>query len=246
MMIRNRDWIDAFVLALCVVCSACTRGEDPQVAAAQKAARAAENENAAKPGEAAFQKAVSEENWSLAKAHADVLMASYPHTEAAARVRANYDEIKRNADAAKDLQRLQGLWTYNAEKVQGGRQLSASIFARDEIDVGGGKKSQVRLIFRDHPSWGRSSYLVLQSGDFDCYRGCKVQVTINDEKPVSISASRPKTDEAIAMFIENEKALWRIVKSAKTVSVQFPVKNAGKQTAVFETGGLSAEKLPGW
>lgn len=234
----------AAILASIAAAIACKRGDDPQATA--QAQRAAVSEQAAKPGEASFQQAVAEENWALAKAHADVLMASYPDSAAAARVRARYAEIKANADALKAQARLQTLWSYNSEKVPGGQQLSASIYARDEVDVGGGEKSQVRLIFRDHPSWGRSSYLVLQAGDFDCYRGCKVQVGIDEKQPASMAASRPKTDEAIALFIEDEKALWRSVKNAKTIAIGFPVKGAGKTTAIFETGGLDAQKLAKW
>jgi hypothetical protein len=102
------------------------------------------------------------------------------------------------------------------------------------------------LIFRDHPSWGKSSYLVLEKGDFNCYAGCKVQVQADDATPKAMAASRPKTDEAIAMFIEDERALWRMAKGAKRLSITFPVKAGGTRTAVFETGGLDASKLPKW
>jgi hypothetical protein len=61
-----------------------------------------------------------------------------------------------------------------------------------------------------------------------------------------MAASRPKTDEAIAMFIEDEKALWRKVQKAKTVAITFPVKLGGTRTAVFETGGVDASQLPRW
>lgn len=242
---KNGKHVPAAIIAMAIGLGSggCGRGDQAATDAAQQAARAATAEQAAKPGEAAFEQAIAVENWSLAKAHADVLMASYPDTQAAARVRTRYDAIKDKANAAKEQLRLQGLWSYNVEKVEGGRQLSASLYARDETTVGDGKKSPVRLIFRDHPAWGRSSYLVLQSGDFDCYRGCRLNVTTDDGAVKTFAGSRPKTDEAIAMFIEDERALWRLAKSAKTLSIEFPLKDAGKQTAVFETGGVDATKL---
>lgn len=245
-MTQNRVFIGVSALFLCDVIGACKRDDDSQAAAKEQAMRVAANEAAAKPGEAAFEKAVAEENWTLAKAHADVLMASYPESAASQRVRIRYEEVKNKAKAAKDLVRLQGLWSYNTEKVQGGQQLSASIFSKKPVAAGEGKKSQVRLIFRDHASWGRSSYLVMQSGDFDCYGGCKIKIIPDSGAAKSFAASRPKTDEAIAMFIEDEKALWRLVTAAKSVSIEFPVKNADKQTALFEIGGLDADKLPNW
>ena len=130
--------------------------------------------------------------------------------------------------------------------MKGGNQLSAAIYSKERIDSDGHGRHPVRLIFRDHPAWGRSSYLVLEAGDFACYGGCRVKVAIDDGKPRSMAASRPKTDEAIAMFIEDERALWRLARGAKTLAIEFPVKAGGTRTAVFETGGVDAAKLPGW
>jgi len=124
--------------------------------------------------------------------------------------------------------------------------LSASLYAKDDLDVDGSGAKPVRLIFRDHPAWGRSSYLVLQAGDFDCYGGCRVKVALDDAAPKAMAASRPKTDEAIAMFIEDERALWRMAKDAKVMRIEFPVQGGGTRTAVFEVGGLDPAQLPKW
>jgi hypothetical protein len=48
------------------------------------------------------------------------------------------------------------------------------------------------------------------------------------------------------MFIEDERALWRMAGSAKTMTIEFPVKMGGKRSAVFEVGGLDEDKLPKW
>ena len=117
---------------------------------------------------------------------------------------------------------------------------------KQPVDVDGSGAKPVQLVFRDHPSWGRSAYLVLQAGDFNCYGGCNVKVSVDDGAAVAMSASRPKTDEAIAMFIEDERALWRMVLGAKTLSVEFPVKPKGTRTAVFEVGGVDHAQFPGW
>lgn len=220
-------------------------------AEARAAAQAQANEQAAAEAGAAFDAAVAAENWQLAKAQGDVLLAQYPDTEAAARVRPLHVEAKARADAAREDMRLASLWSYNVESVTGGKQLSAAIFARDDIDTDGSDtdgsgKQPVRLIFRDHPSWGKSSYLVLKAGDFDCYPDCRVKVSVDDGTPKSMAANRPKTDEAIAMFIDDERALWRMTKDAKRIAIEFPVKAGGTRTAVFEVAGLDRMKLPGW
>ena len=128
---------------------------------------------------------------------------------------------------------------------KGGRQLSAAIYSQEPIDTDGGGTHPVRLIFRDHPDWGLSAYLVLEAGDFDCYKGCQLKVTV-DGKARTLPGSRPKTDEAIAMFIDDHKSLWKFAKSAEHLSIQFPTKTVGKRTADFEVGGLDATKLPKW
>lgn len=234
------------LIAACTVAlalAACSK-PDPQPADGKPAASAAA-EDAATRAKAGFDDAVAKGNWPLAKAQADVLMSQHPGTRAAQAVQAQYGDIKARSDAEREGKRTAALWTYQSEPAKGGQQLSASIYARDNLDTGAGPKP-VRLIFRDHPDWGKSSYLVLQAGDFDCYGGCKVQVKVDDAAPKPMAASRPKTDEAIAMFIEDEKALWRIAKDAKVISIEFPVKGQGRKTAVFEVGGLDKSRLPKW
>ncbi|MFC7300550.1 hypothetical protein [Cognatiluteimonas weifangensis] len=241
--------------ALCVLLSmtlllglpACDRKQRlVEQAAAQAAMQAAIAEDAAKQAEAAFDGALAQQNWALAKAQADVLLAQYPETETAARVRKQFDAVAARAEAAREQSRTAALWSYNREPVQGGTQLSASIYAKDEVDVDGSGATPVRLIFRDHPAWGKSAYLVLQAGDFDCYGGCKVQVEVDAAAPKAMAASRPKTDEAIAMFIEDERGLWRMTRGAKLLQIRFPTRAVGSKTAVFEVGGLDRAQLPGW
>jgi hypothetical protein len=233
------------VIAGAIGLPACKRN-DPQAQAAAAAAQAAAAEDAANQSAAAFDDAIAKENWPLAKAQADVLLAQYPNTEAAKRIQAQFDEVKAKAAAAREQARIAALWAYQTQPVEGGEQLSAAIYAKDEIDTDGSGPNQVRLIFRDHPDWGRSAYLTLQAGDFDCYGGCRVQVTVDDKPAKAMAASRPKTDEAIAMFIEDERTLWRMTKDAKVMKIEFPTKDVGKKTAVFEVGGLDRGKLPAW
>ena len=215
-------------------------------AAARAAAQAAVNEKAAKENADGFDAAVAKENWALAKAQADVLFARYPDTDAAERIRPRYDDVKARAAAAREAMRVAALWSYGVETVKGGKQLSAAIYSKDDVDTDGSGARTVRLIFRDHPSWGKSSYLVLQAGDFDCYGGCRVKVKVDDGAPKAMAALRPDTDEATAMFINDERALWRMVRKAKTVAIEFPVKAGGTRSAVFEVAGLDGAKLPGW
>ena len=230
----------------CAAVLAVACGPDPEALKAEAAARAAEAEAKAEAGAAAFDEAVKQKNWALAKAQADILFADHPDSQAAKRVRAGYDAVARTLEDSREAKRTAALWSYDTQGVSGGLQRAASIYAKDDVDVDGKGPTKVRLIFRDHPSWGRSSYLVLQGGDFDCYRGCRVQVKIDGGTTKSLPGSRPDTDEAIAMFIEDDRALWAIAKDAKTLEIEFPVKGLGKRSALFEVGGLDPSRLPGW
>ena len=70
-------------LVACLALAAC-QGQDPEAAAA---AQAAAREQAAEEAARGFDAAVSAGEWELARAHGDVLLADYPGTAAARRVR---------------------------------------------------------------------------------------------------------------------------------------------------------------
>jgi hypothetical protein len=148
--------------------------------------------------------------------------------------------------AADEAERLAALWTYYDVPAGKGRQLSAAIYSTNNVDVDGLGPRGVRLVFRDHPSWGKSSYLVLSAGDFACSPGCTVTVTADGMAPKPMAARRPKTDEAIAMFINDARALWRLTDGAKHIAIEFPVKIGGTRKATFDVAGLDPAKLPGW
>ena len=236
--------IQSALIAGVLAASACTPAPDPQ---AQQAAQAQSVADKADAMARDFDAAYAQGNFALARAQGDVLIATYPDSAAATRVRERHAEVATKADAAKASRRMAALWAYQTQPVGKGEQISAGLYSRDVIKTGAKAGDRVRLIFRDHPEWGRSAYLVLQDGDFDCYGGCRVQVALDDAPAERMAASRPKTDEAIAMFIEDEYALWRKAQRAdKTMTITFPVKAGGTREAVFEVGGLDPSKLPKW
>ena len=231
-------------IALVALLPAC-RGGDPQAVAQAAAAQAAAQERAAEDMARQFDDAVAAQNWHLAKGLGDVLLMDHPASAAAARIKPRLEEIRAKAEAEAQQRRLAALWSYGEEPVKGGTQLSAAIYSQEPVDTDGGGAHPVRLIFRDHPDWGRSAYLVLEAGDFDCYGGCRLKVTA-DGKTHALPGSRPRTDEAIAMFIDDHKALWKLAKASKQLSIEFPTKGVGRKTVDFEVGGLDARKLPKW
>jgi hypothetical protein len=145
-----------------------------------------------------------------------------------------------------EVQRLAALWSYQEATVAGGHQVTAAIRSANSVDTDGTGERSVQLVFRDHVSWGRSSYLVLQAGDFDCVPRCTVNVTADNAAPVRMASRRPNTDEAIAMFINDAQALWRLTAGATRISIEFPVNAGGTRTAHFDVVGLEEGKMAGW
>lgn len=236
-------------LAIAIIASlllpAC-KGEDPQAAAQAAAAQKAADEQEAEKMAKQFDEAVAAQNWHLAKGYGEILQIDHPTSDAAARIKPQLEDVTAKDEAEGRQRRLAALWSYGDEPVgKNGHQLSAAIYSQEPVDTDGSGAHPVRLIFRDHPSWGRSAYLVLEAGDFNCYGGCRLKV-VADGKTLTLPGSRPKTDEAIAMFIDDHKALWKLAKTSKQLSIEFPTKAVGKRSAEFEVGGLDATKLPKW
>jgi len=244
--VKLRDYLGCCGLLAAVLLTGCQGRE--AAAAAQAAALAERNEQAASQAEQEFNTAIDNENWMLAKAQADVLLANWPDTEAAARVLGQFDDIKTRADAEREQRRLAALWHYHTQAVAGGQQRSAMIDSKTPVDVDGHGAFPVQLVFRDHPAWGRSSYLVLERGDFaqTCYRRCSIALMVDQAAVHTMPAHRPDTDEAIAMFITDEKALWRRIRGARTIAIIFEVRDGSRRTAEFEVAGLDRSQLPGW
>ena len=233
------------MLACCLFALvACGDREAEQRAAA--AAQAAAQENAAAALASEYDNAVTAQNWDLARVHGAALISQYPESQAVAKMKAGYEEVKAKGEAARETRRMQALWNYAQVAAGKGTQRSAMIYSKDPVDLGGSGAKPVQLVFRDHPQWKRSAYLVLQASDFRCPGGCKVKVIADGGAPKSMDAWRPDTDEAIAMFITDYKSLWKLVGKTQVMSIEFPVKDGGTRTAVFETGGLDAPQMPGW
>ncbi len=237
---KTKIFLLAGALALC----GC--GDREVEARAAAAAQAAAQEQAATALAKEYDAAVTAQNWDLARVHGGALLSQYPNTQVAARIKSGYEAVQAKGEAAREQRRLQALWNYAQVDADGGTQRSAMIDSKEPVDLDGTGAKPVQLVFRDHPKWKRSAYLVLQASDFRCGGGCKVKVIADGAASKSMDAWRPDTDEAIAMFITDDKSLWRLLRKTKIVSIEFPVKAGGTRAAMFETGGLEGAQMPGW
>lgn len=168
--------------------------------------------------------------------------------EAAARAaqEAADQAMRQRTRAAREADRLAAAWRYQQATIGGAAQVTAAIFAAEDVDTDGHGARAVQLVFRDHDKWGRSAYLVLEAGDFACRPRCTVQVSADGREPQPLTAWRPETDEAIAMFIEDTAAFWGLTGDAARLTIAFPVSAGGTRTATFDVAGLDESKMPGW
>ena len=234
------------ILLLCCVLALVACGDREAEQRAAVAAQATANETAAAELATQYDSALTAQNWEMARIHGAALLAQYPQTQAATQVEQTFADTKAKAEEVREQNRLSSLWNYAQVTAGKGIQRSAMIYSKEPVDVDGAGPRTVQLVFRDHPEWKRSAYLVLQAGDFRCPGGCKVKLVADGAAAKSAAAWRPDTDEAIAMFITDHKALWKLLRKTREVAIEFPVKGGGTRTAVFETGGLNAEHMPGW
>ena len=234
------------IMLLCCLLALAACGDREAEQRAAVAAQAAANEAAAAELATQYDSALTAQNWEMARIHGAALLAQYPQTQAATQVEQTFADTKTKAEEVREQNRLSSLWNYAQVTAGKGIQRSAMIYSKEPVDVDGAGPRTVQLVFRDHPEWKRSAYLVLQAGDFRCPGGCKVKLVADGVAAKSMAAWRPDTDEAIAMFITDHKALWKLVRKTRAVAIEFPVKGGGTRTAVFETGGLNAEHMPGW
>jgi hypothetical protein len=234
------------LVILAVALAACGPSKQQLQAAADAAA--AQKEQAAADLAKQYDDALTAQKWEMARIHGAALLAQYPDSKAAEQVKATFNDTKAKAETQSEQERLSSLWNYSRIAVGKGEQRSAMIYSKQAIDLDGSGPRTVQLVFRDHPEWKRSSYLVLQVSDFAkaCYPGCAVKVKTDDGKIHTFSAFRPKTDEAIAMFINDYKGLWKLARENKAIEIEFLTRDAGAKAAVFETGGVNATQMPGW
>jgi hypothetical protein len=244
----KKNAMTSLLLAIGCTLAMVACGDREAERAAAAAAQAAVTEQQADELAKKYDSAVASGDWDMARIHGVALLDQYPQSTAATRIGPSLDEVKGKAEAEREQRRMAALWAYAQVSADGGTQRSAMLYSKEPVDVDGSGAKPVQLVFRDHPTWKRSSYLVLQASDFAkaCYSRCQVSVVADGAAARRMAAHRPDTDEATAMFIDDNKALWRLVRKTTLLEVEFMVKDGSTRKAVFETGGLDGSQMPGW
>jgi hypothetical protein len=182
--------------------------------------------------------------YELAQSYATALMHDAPDTVAAREVQATLTDTGIKADEARDKRRLSGLWTYNTELLEGGGENvvhTAAIYATKDPNDVNNDEVPVRLVLRRHPKWGRSAYLVLDHGEFDCAPGCKVPIKFDDQ-PARMFDSSKSDQNKQAMFITDEETIRDILDKIRVITINTSV-DGRPRAIMFEVGGFDRAQL---
>ncbi len=183
-------------------------------------------------------------SWESAEAKADLLVAKYADSTAAAKVATTLAQTHHEAETARDLRRLRDAWDYQSIATDGGVQRSATLYSRT-VPVGEGEVlpiADARLVLRDHPSWGHSVYLLLEQSKFACGRPCSMRIAFDGNEATEWAGKQADSGKGPALFINADKKFIAAMSVAKQVRITLPKGSGMIPSLVFEVGGYEAAR----
>lgn len=190
-----------------------------------------------------YEAARTDEDWEGAEAIADDLRTRHGETQAAAAMRATIADVRAQAEARREVRRLAGLWSYQKFAVEGGTQISASLDSRIAWDPASDQPRphpEAQLIFRRHPAWGDSAYLVLRQKTLQCGPPCRLEIRFDDGEPETWAGDPADTGTGPALFIVDDARFLAAVRDADRVQIRLPETAILRPTFEFEVGGFDA------
>ena len=169
----------------------------------------------------------------------------FPGSAAAATAAASIAQVREHADQDREHKRLLGLWDYQAIAVGKGVQRSAAIQSRT-VPVEEGEplpNADAQLVLRDHPSWGRSAYLLLAQSRFDCGSPCAMKISFDGGAAQRFAGKQADSGKGPALFIEDKAGFISALVSARQVRIELPKGSGTIPALVFEVGGYQPERF---
>jgi hypothetical protein len=192
-----------------------------------------------------YESARSGKNWEVAESYADRLRAQYPGSDAATKLSTSLEQVRTQADQVRESRRLAELWDYQSVAVGKGVQRSAAIHSRT-VPMEEGQPAPLpdaQLVLRDHPSWGRSVYLLLAQSRFECGTPCAMQIKFDDGESRRFAGKQADSGKGPAMFIVAKQDFIDAMSHAHKVRIDLP-KGSGRIPAlVFEVGGYDPARF---
>jgi hypothetical protein len=192
-----------------------------------------------------YEAARTDQDWETAEMHADELRRKHGETDAAAQMRATLAEVQAKAEAERDVRRLRDLWDYQRIQVEGGVQYSASLNSQVDHDPDSESPAPLpdaQLIFRRHPAWGDSAYLVLAQKSLQCGPPCVLQIRFDDAPAQQFAGDPADTGTGPALFIVDRDRFLAALRAAKRVRIALPETAHLRPSFDFEVAGFDAER----
>ncbi len=193
---------------------------------------------------AAFESASKEKNWEVAEAHADTLRAAFPDSNFAAKLAPTLDGVRNQANQQRDTRRLRDLWDYQAVAKGKRWQRTATLYSRTAVAEEGELAIQpdAQLVLRDHPDWGRSSYLLFAQSKFECGPPCRMDISFDGGAAQSFPGKQADSGKGPALFINDEARFIKQLSDAREVRIQLPKGSGSASSLVFEVSGFDAAR----
>ena len=200
----------------------------------------AADQAAARSLQSAYEAARAQQDWLGAEARADELRQRFPDSEAEQAIASSLGDVRRQAEALRDTQRLREAWTYQSAAVDGGTQRTATLYSRtppagDDMPA---ITPDAQLVLRDHPAWGRSAYLLLAQSRFACPPPCAMQIAFDGGEPKRFAGKQADSGKGPALFVEDDEAFVKALDAAREVKFVLPEGSGAVRTLVFEVGGF--------
>lgn len=225
------------VLALCLMLAACGPAtEQDNLSAADQAKATALL--------ADYEAARANGSWEAAETKGDQLRSKYPDSVAALTLATTAADTQAKAEATREQRRLRDAWDYQAVAAEGGGiQRSAALYSRTVVVEEEGQVAPIpdaRLVLRDHPSWGRSAYLLLEQSKFDCGKPCALRIAFDDAEATAWSGKQADSGKGPALFINDHEKFGAALAVAKQVRITLPKGSGNIPSLVFDVGGYDA------
>ncbi len=193
-----------------------------------------------------YEEARTDEDYESAEFHADELRRRHGETRAAAKMRQTLPQVQELAEVRREERRLADLWDYQKIAVDtGGIQHSAAIYSKVEVDPEGEAPPatpDARLIFRRHPEWGESAYLVLAQSALKCGPPCTLEIRFDDGEPQRFAGDPADTGTGPALFIVDRDRFLAALRQAERVRIRLPETAHLRPSFEFEVGGFNPDR----
>lgn len=221
-------------LALCATLVACSEPPPPPPTGPTL------NSAAANEAVVLFDQALADGRGQLARAYAEDILAKYPGTRAAAKVQAAMPEVEVMAAADRERTRLANMWVYHAVGEVKGTTYTAFMYETESNQLP--REERPQLVLRRHPEWGQNVYILLPGARIACGARCNINLKIDDANPVRFEASQPEGAPVPAMFIEEHRRFFEVLKTARWIEIEVPIRG-GKRALRYEVSGIDLARM---